>query len=69
MDNMDEKMEGFNRELESIKRNSKILEMQNTEQAELEVSSYKNWLIENIREVQTGKKRKEQNKTQRRSKI
>ena len=69
MDNMDEKMEGFNRELESIKRNSKILEMQNTEQAELEVSSYKNWLIENIREVQTGKKRKKQNKTQRRSKI
>ena len=58
MDNMDEKMEGFNRELESIKRNSKILEMQNTEQAELEVSSYKNWLIQNIREVQTGKKKK-----------
>ena len=69
MDNMDEKMEGYYRELESIKRNSKILEMQNTEQAELEVSSYKNWLIENIREVQTGKKRKKQNKTQRRSKI
>jgi len=33
-------MEGYNRELESIKKNSKILEMQNTEQAELEVSSY-----------------------------
>lgn len=40
MDNMDEKMERYNRELESIKKKPKILEMQNTEQAELEVSNY-----------------------------
>ena len=35
MDNMDEKMECYNRELESIKKKQKILEIQNTEQAEL----------------------------------
>lgn len=58
MDNMDEKMEGYNRELESIKK-----EPQNSRNANYRAGwirsqklYYQNWLIENIQEVQTANK-------------
>lgn len=62
---MDEKMEGYNRELESIKKNSKILEMQNTEQAELKSVVISSKLVNRKHSRSTDRKeRKEQNKTE-----